>query len=362
MDGQLREMGARIFEAVGVPRDDAAWVSDCLVLSNIKGVDSHGVMQIPGYVKDIQEGALNLDVKLKVIKETPATALFDGGGGFGYTVAREAMKATIKKAGEMGIAYAGVRNLHHIGRVGRWPEMALEENMMGIACQPGAVYLAPWGGIERKLPISAFSFAIPTWKYPPIIIDMSLGPMAGGRSAILELRNQKVPMGWLIDDEGNPMDDPALFNQGVGAQLPLGQTGLGYKGMALSMIIDVLTGPLIGIFSTQMNVYERRGVFFSVIDIEAFTSIEEFKEGIDEIISNLKSSKLAQGFEEIMFPGEPEWKEHERRLKEGIFIDDKIYQRILETAKMLGVDTSKYKGKKGKREIIHPSYTLNDSY
>ena len=362
MNKQLRELGTKIFEAVGTPIDEASWVSDCLVLSNLKGVDSHGVQQIPSYIRDIQKGSLRVGAKINILRETPAITLFDGNWGFGYTIAREVMEVTIQKAKEVGVAYSGVRNLHHIGRVGRWPEMALEEDMIGIASQPGSVYIAPWGGTERKLPISALAIAVPTNKYPPIVIDMSLGPMAGGRSIILALRNQKVPLDWLINDDGKPMDDPALFNSGVGAQLPLGQTGLGYKGMALSMIIDILTGPLIGVFATHTQVYERRGVFFAAINIDTFTPIEDFKNSIDDLIANIKSSKLATGFSEIMIPGEPEWKVQQKRLKEGIFLDDAIYQNIIETAKNVGVDTSHYRGKKGTAKITHPSYTLKERY
>jgi L-2-hydroxycarboxylate dehydrogenase (NAD+) len=354
-DKQLQELGTKTFVAVGVPKAEAAFVTDCLVRSNLKGVDSHGVQQIPGYVKLIQDGKVKPGAKIKLLKETSATALFDGGSGFGYTMAREAMKVTIKKARKAGVAYSGVQNLGHIGRVGRWPEMALEENMIGIASQPGGIYIAPWGGIERKFPIAPIAITIPTGKYSPILIDMSLGPLAGGRASILALRKQKLPLGWLIDNEGKPTDDPAVFDKGEGAQLPLGQAGLGYKGMALALVEQVFSGPLIGAFKSQ-------GVFFGVINIEAFTSLDEFKTGMDDIIANIKSSKLAPGFKEIMMPGEPEWREQERRLKEGIFLDDPIYQQILDTATKVGVNISKYKGKAGKVEVTHPSYTLKQRY
>jgi LDH2 family malate/lactate/ureidoglycolate dehydrogenase len=125
--------------------------------------------------------------------------------------------------------------------------------------------------------------------------------------------------------------------------------------MALALTEQIFSGPLIG--ATQ-----RPGVFFQVINIEAFTPLAEFKKGVDEIIANLKASKLAPGFKEILMPGEPEWREQERRLKEGIFLDDPIYQEILNTAKSVGVDTTPYKGKTGAAEITHPSYTLRERY
>jgi LDH2 family malate/lactate/ureidoglycolate dehydrogenase len=361
-DVMLREFVTEILKAAETPEEEATWVTDCLVLSNVKGVDSHGVQQIPGYVKAIQEGHLKPGAELKVVKETAATALFDGGGGYGYTMAREAMEITIEKAKKAGVAYSGVRNLHHIGRVGRWAEMALEEEMIGIASQPGGVYVAPWGGIDRKLPIAPIAVAFPAGRHRPIVIDMSLGPTAGGRNAILALRKMRLPPGWMVDDDGKPADDPAMFQKGGGAQLPLGQAGLGYKGMALNMIIDVLSGPLLGFTGTKGSPFQRRGVFLGAINVEAFTPLDEFREGVDAIVEDLKSSRLATGFSEITVPGEPEWREQERRLREGIYLDDEIYRRILDTAKKVGVDASRYKGKPGKLEITHPSYTLKHRY
>jgi LDH2 family malate/lactate/ureidoglycolate dehydrogenase len=354
-DKQLQALGTKTFVAVGVPADEAAWVTDCLVRSNLKGVDSHGVQQIPTYVKHVQSGAVKPGAKIRLLKETAATALFDGGGGFGYTMAREAMDVTMKKAREAGIAFSGIQNLGHIGRVGRWAEMALENGMIGAASQPGGIYIAPWGGIERKLPIAPIAVSIPTHNYPPIVIDMSLGPLAGGRASILALRKQRVPLGWLIDNEGRPTDDPAGFGRNEGAQLPLGQAGLGYKGMALALIEQILSGPLIGVFKGQ-------GVFFQVIDIEAFTPLSDFKQEMDSIIANIKASKLAPGFPEILMPGEPEWREQEKRLKEGIFLDEAIYKGILDTAKAVGVDTEPYTGRTGEAQITHPSYTLKDRH
>lgn len=361
-DVMLRELGMDTLKAAGTPTEEASWVADCLVMSNLKGVDSHGVRLIPGYVKAIKDGFLKPGARLELLEERAATAYFDGGWGYGYTIARDAMEKTMEKAKEAGVAFSGIRNVHHIGRVGKWAEMALDDDMIGIASQPGGVYVAPWGGLDRKLPIAPIAFAVPAGKYKPIVVDMSLGPIAGGRTAILALRGKKVPLGWYIDDEGRHTDDPRVFHGGEGAQLPLGQEGLGYKGMALSMMINVLAGPLLGHVVTQAHAFRRCGVFLGAMNVEAFTPLETFREGMDALIDDIKSSRLAEGFEEIMVPGEPEWREMERRLREGIFLDDPIYRRILDVAEGVGVDTVKYKGKPGKAEITHPSYTLKDRY
>jgi LDH2 family malate/lactate/ureidoglycolate dehydrogenase len=361
-DKKLRDFSSKILVAAGTSKEEADWVAECLVLSNLKGVDSHGVQQIPGYVKGIEEGSLKPGSKIGVIQELGATTLFEGNWGYGYTIARDAMKLTIEKAKTMGIAFSGIRNIHHIGRVGKWAEMALEEGMIGIASQPGGVYIAPWGGIDRKLPIAPLAMAFPTKTDPPIVIDMSMGPIAGGRTAILAKRDRKVPYGWYVDNEGKPSNEPKMFDRGEGAQLPLGQTGLGYKGMALSMIIDLLAGPLLGYTITKDQAFKRRGVFLGAINIEALTAFKQYEEGVDVLLADLKSSRKAEGFDEIMYPGEPEAREMKKRLVEGLYLDDEIYSRILETARTVGVDTSEYKGELKNVKITHPSYTLGYKY
>jgi len=358
----LKKLGTEVLKAAGTPEEEATWVTDCLVLSNLKGVDSHGIQQIPGYVKAIEDGFLKPGMKPSIIEERSATSFFDGGWGYGYTIAREVMERTMEKAKEAGSAFSGIRNVHHIGRVGKWAEMTLDKEMIGIASQPGGVYIAPWGGLDRKLPIAPIAFAVPAGRHRPIVVDMSTGPIAGGRTAILAVRGQEVPEGWYIDDDGKPVTDPKVFHSGKGAQLPLGQEGLGYKGMALSMMINLLAGPLLGHVVTQDHAFRRCGVFLGAIDVEAFTPLETFKEGVDALIDDMKSSRLAPGFEEIMVPGEPEWNELEKRRKEGLYLDDDIYGRILETAERLGVETADYQGTSGKLEITHPSYTLKDRY
>ncbi len=370
-DKNLMKLGKKILEAAGTSAKEAAWVSNCLVLANLKGVDSHGVQQIPGYVKSIQDGSLNPGAKPSLITKRSATTFYDGNWGYGYSIAYDVMKKTIKKAKKAGVAFSGIRNIHHIGRVGKWAEMALEENMIGVASQPGGIYIAPWGGIDKKLHIAPIAFAAPAGRYPPIVVDMSLGPIAGGRTAILALRGMKVPMDWYIDDEGRPHNDPKIFNSGKGAQLPLGQAGLGYKGMALSLMTNILAGPLFGhvlsrknggIFPSPDEPFKRCGVFLGAIDIEAFTSLEIFNAGMEALIDDIKSSRLAEGFTEILMPGEPEWREMEKRRREGIYLDDEVYQKILDTAKELGVNTLSYRGKPGKMDITHPSYTLKERY
>jgi len=361
-DGMLREFVTEILKAAGTPVEEAAWVADCLVLSNLKGVDSHGVQQIPGYVRSIQDGRLKPGAELTLLKEKAATALFDGGGGFGYTMAREAMKVTIEKAREAGVAYSGVRNLHHIGRVGRWAEMALEEEMIGIASQPGGVYVAPWGGIDRKLPIAPIAVAVPAGKHKPIVVDMSLGPTAGREERDPRPEEDEAPAwvdgrrrrktserpGNVPAGRGRPAPPragrPRL--QGDGPEhdnrRPLGAPPRlhGHQGVAVPA-----EGHLPGS-------HQRRGVH----------PLRRVQGGRRRHHRGPQVLEARHWLHRDNRPGEPEWREQERRLREGIYIDDEIYRRILDTAEKVGVDTTKYKGKPGRLEITHPSYTLKDRY
>ena len=343
----LTDYGCRVLEAAGVPKDEAAWVTECLVDANLKGYLDQGVVRIPWYVKGFREGRTypfgKPGAKIKILRETPAVTIVDGCGGFGYTVAKQAMELTIEKAKRVGMASTGCHNLGHIGRVGRWSEMALEHDMIGVALQGGASFTAPWGGVERRLPPNPISVAIPTGHGSPFVMDICMAPSGGGKMMILAERGEEVLPGWLIDDEGNPTQDPSVWVRGEGAQLPLGQEGLGYKGYALSMVLSVLSGPLIGAYDFERHRPTLGGVFLGAIDIAAFTSIDEFKKSMDDMVADIKSSKLAKGFKEILIPGEGARAREEQMLESGVPLDDFLWQELMETAKELGVDTSVYK-------------------
>jgi len=342
----LTDYGCRVLEAAGIPRDEAAWVTECLVDANLKGYTDQGLVRIPWYVKSFREGRTypfgKPGAKIKILRGTPAVTIVDGCGGIGYTVARQAMELTIEKAKRVGMASTGCSNLGHIGRVGRWPEMALEHDMMGVALQGGASFTAPWGGVERKLPPNPISVAIPTGHGSPFVMDICMAPSSGGKMMIMAQRGEEVPPGWFIDKEGNPTQDLNGWMRGEGAMLPLGQEGLGYKGYALSMVLSVLSGPLIGAYDFERHRPTLGGVFLGAIDIASFTPIDEFKKSMDDMVADIKSSKLAEGFKEIFVPGEGARAREEQALKSGVPLDDWIWQTLMETAKELGVDTSGY--------------------
>jgi len=345
----LTDYGCRVLEAAGVPKDEAAFVTECLVNNDLKGYTTHGVLRIPWYVPGFQKGDTQVfgkaGVKIKILRETPATTVVDGCGGIGFTVAKQAMELTIEKAKQVGMATTGIQNTGHIGRVGMWPEMALEHDMIGMALQGGATFTAPWGGIERKLPPNPVSVAIPTGHGSPFVMDICIAPSSAGKMHVLAERGEEVPLGWLIDKEGNPTQDPSGWVRGEGAMLPLGQEGLGYKGYALAMVLSVLSGPLIGSYDFEIHRPTYGGVFLGAIDIAAFTPIDEFKRSMDDMVADIKSSKLAKGFKEILIPGEGARARVKQALKSGVPLQVQGWgwEKLMETAKELGVDTSTYK-------------------
>lgn len=336
MSDQLREIAREIFKAVGVKENLAERVSDSLVESNLRGVDSHGVMRLPAYVRLIEQGKIRPDSKPIVVRETVATAVVDGGWGFGQVVARRAMEIAIEKARQCGASAVGVIHCNHIGRLGEYSQMAAEEDMIGmIMCNSGPYmggpggYVAPYGGRGRVFSTNPLSVALPTSGGPPFVLDFSTSKAAEGKIRLAKEKGEKIPEGWLVDKHGRPSTNPADLYDG-GAMLPIAE----HKGYALAMLIDILSGPLTGAHCTSSPKFEGGNAsLIQVLDIKTFTSFKEFKEKVSELVDKVRSSPLAVGFDRILMPGEPELIAKEERLRTGIDVSDETWKEIVETAK-----------------------------
>jgi len=196
--------------------------------------------------------------------------------------------------------------------------------------------VAPYGGRARKLGTNPICFAVPANKEKPIILDMATSVVAAGKIRAKYAAGEKLPEGWIIDNEGKSTVDPRVFLSGAGMLLPLG----GYKGFGLSVIIDLLGGALTGTGCTSTDFKGGNGTIMLAINISSFTPVKEFKERVDNLVRSLKSTPTAPGFKEILMPGEPELLEKERRLREGIEISDLTWQNIEVLAKTLKVTIS----------------------
>lgn len=220
--------------------------------------------------------------------------------------------------------------------------MAAEHGMIGMAMvnnHGGGLCMAPWGGIERRLSPNPISVAVPTGEGDPIVLDMTSSVCAEGKLRVMRNRGQALPEGWIIDAQGRPATDPAAFyGPPQGALLPLGGT-VGYKGFGLCMVMDILAGALSGAgCSGSSDAFGLQGLFATVIDIASFTKPEEFQERVSGLIRYVKSPPTAPGVEEILVPGEPEFRERRRRLRDGIPVDDETWRQMVRAAETVGLD------------------------
>lgn len=338
----LQDIASRILASAGVPAGEAEAVAQSLVASNLLGHDSHGVIRITQYLTMIRDGHVKPGAEVTVVQDVGSTAVLDGNYGFGQVVARKAMEVAMAKARSNGTGSVAVRRCSHVGRLGEYPMMAAEHGMIGMAMvnnHGGGLCMAPWGGIERRLSPNPISVAVPTGEGDPIVLDMTSSVCAEGKLRVMRNRGQALPEGWIIDAQGRPATDPAAFyGPPQGALLPLGGT-VGYKGFGLCMVMDILAGALSGAgCSGSSDAFGLQGLFATVIDIASFTKPEEFQERVSGLIRYVKSPPTAPGVEEILVPGEPEFRERRRRLRDGIPVDDETWRQMVRAAETVGLD------------------------
>jgi uncharacterized oxidoreductase len=339
--GKLENMCTRIFEGAGLSDEEAQRIAHSLVLSNLMGHDSHGVIRVTQYAKALKDGIVHAGQRIKKIRESDASAVVDGGWGFGQTVCKQAMELAMGKARTRSIAAVSLYNSGHIGRLGEYVEMATEANMIGIVmCNNHGLgrLMCAFGGIDPKISPNPIAIGIPTGGQFPIVVDMTASVVAEGKIRVQKNRGEKIPEGWAIDAQGNSITNPNdFYGPPLGAILPFGGISA-HKGFALAVAVDILSGALGGAGCSREEADRLgNGVFLMAIDIQAYKGTDDFKIEVDEFIRYLKNSRLMSGFDEINMPGEIEYKRRQRLEKEGILIDDKTWQQIFETAKSVSV-------------------------
>ena len=336
---ELKTIARDIFRGAGAPEEEARIVGDALVEANLAGMDSHGVLRIPEYVRWMENGLVSTGAKLTVVLETDSFLLVDGGWGFGQVMGRRAMELGMEKAKRTGVATISGRNCCHLGRIGDYPEMAAKAGLvtvMFINTHGGGKLVAPFGGIERRLSANPIAIGIPRKSGAPIVVDISTCAIAEGKVRNMMHAGKSLPEGCVIDSSGNPSTNPAnLYGPPVGALLPFG----GHKGFALGLATDILAGAISGAGCSRPDA-DRVGNSFlaTIIDIERVRGTEAFEQDVENLVEYVKSSKLASGVDRILVPGEPEHNEHARRVKDGISISDQVWTQIMETGQRYGVN------------------------
>lgn len=340
------------FRKIGCSNEHAHLATTVLLSADLRGIDSHGVARLSGYVRLWEAGRINATPQPRIAHETPSTAVVNGDAGLGLVVAPYAMQIAIDKARNVGTGWVSVSNSNHFGIAGYHAMMALQHDMIGIAMTNASALVAPTFSIERMLGTNPIAVAIPAGTQPPFVADMATTTAANGKLEILQRKDAEAPLGWVQDKDGNPTTDAnALKKQG--ALLPLGsdRDHGSHKGYALGSIVDifsaVLSGASYGPWAPPFPAYvpmpanmpgEGLGHFFGAMRIDAFRPADEFKSHMDNWISRFRAATPAPGHDKVLIPGDPEREAETIRMAQGIPIVDPVIADTADTAAKLGID------------------------
>jgi LDH2 family malate/lactate/ureidoglycolate dehydrogenase len=339
MPEKLHRLIVSLYEHAGVKPEDARAIADHQVASNLAGHDSHGVHLLPTYLERIKLGHIVPNAPMEILHETSTTAWMDGHWGFGQVISTRAMELCITKARQHHVGIVSVFRQSHVGRLGDYPLMAARSGLVGLMMADSGrapKQVAPFGGREKRLGTNPLSIAFPSDLEAPILIDMATSAVAGNKIALARARKSKVPTGWILDKEGKPTTNPEDLAAG-GMMLPLGGPE-GHKGYALSFAVETLAAILPGLgFGVDPQGRHNDGVFMLVFDPGAFRPLAQFKADVTAFGKYLKATKPAEGYAEVLYPGEIEYRTEQRRRKEGIPIEDETWGRLEPQACEAGV-------------------------
>ena len=340
----LLQLGVDLFAAVGVPQAEGRLVAAHMVEAGLLGHDSHSVLRYPQYVESVRSGKVIPGAQLEVVSETPRIAQISGNWNFGPVTAAAAAQHAIDKARDGAVAAVTVRQCNHVARLGAFvSQIAREGDLIGMAFCNGHGSdhsTAAFGGRERRLPTNPLAVGIPSRREWPVVLDMTTSMISGGALRVFRNRGQAVPEGMIIDADGQPTTDvERYYGPPPGAMLPLGFPATGHKGFGLAVVVDILAGALSGAGCTQPDPPEAgNGLFFAAVNITAFQPLERFLDEVEEFIERIKSSPPADGFAEVLLPGEKSHQTYLERSRTGLDVDDTAWLQIEAVAAELGVE------------------------
>lgn len=329
------------FEKLGVPASDAEIAANVLVASDLRGVDTHGVIRFnphAWYVKWLRDGAMTAKPNIRVVTESASTALLDADNGMGFVAGHRAMELAIKKAKESGVGIVTVRNSRHYGMSAYYSMLALPHDMIGIAMTNASRQVVPTFGREARFGTNPISFAIPAQNEQPFVLDMATTTAAAGKLELAIRLGKPVPMGWALNEKAEATTDPKVAQQ-ARRLLPLGgsrESG-SHKGYGLGILVEILCGVLTGTVTALNANQEPRGHFFGAIDPSAFRPAAEFKADMDRLIRELKSTPPTEGESRVYVAGEIEFETAEERSERGIPLHSSVLKGLRDVGAQLGV-------------------------
>ncbi len=329
---KLKTFSKEVFLKIGCSEVEAELAANSLVSADLRGVDSHGVARLSGYVRLWEAQRINTSPTIKIIHETPSTAVVDGDSGLGLVVGPRSMEIAMSKAEKVGTGWVSVRNSNHFGIAGQHAMMALDRDMIGISMTNASPLVAPTFAAERLLGTNPIAVAIPAGEEPAYVADFATTTVANGKLEILQRQRKKAPVGWIQDREGHPSENPFELKDG-GALLPLGgdREHGSHKGYCLGSIVDIFSAVLSGAnygpwvppfvsFLPLANDMPGEGIghFFGAMRIDAFRPKSDFKKNMDQWIRKFRQAKTIKDQKSVLIPGDPEREMTSKRLLEGI--------------------------------------------
>ena len=348
---ELQSFVFAVFKAMGCPEEEAATATAALISADLRGIDSHGVARLSGYVRLWEAGRIIAKPDIRIIHESPSTAVVDGGSGLGLVVAPFAMKVAIEKAKLAGTGWVSVQNSNHFGIAAYHAMMAIDNGMIGMAMTNASALVAPTFSSERLLGTNPICVAIPAGEEPAFVADFATTTAANGKLEILQRKNLEAPVGWIQDEQGNPVTDAHALKKG-GALVPLGgdREHGSHKGYALGAIVDIFSavlsganyGPWVPPFPAYVPMPENQpgkglGHFFGAMRIDAFRTEEDFRKNMDQWIRRFRSSKPVQGQSQVLIPGDPEREMETERLTSGIPLLSSVWEDLRRTGEKFNI-------------------------
>jgi len=348
---QLYQFALNVFKSMGCSNEDATLATSVLLSADLRGIDSHGIARLVGYVRLWEVGRINSTPNIHIVHETPSTAVVDGDRGLGLVVAPRAMQIAIDKAKQVGTGWVSVKNSNHFGIAGYHAMMALSQDMIGMAMTNASALVAPTYSAEKLLGTNPIAVAVPAGKEAPFVADFATTTAANGKLEIAQRKNEPIPKGWAQDATGHTTTDASILKKG-GALLPLGsekEQG-SHKGYALGSIVDIFSGVLSGAsfgpWAPPFPAYvpmpenmpgEGLGHFLGAMRIDAFRPAEDFKNNMDQWLTRFRTAQPVEGQSQVYVAGDIERAMEGARMKNGIPLVAEVVKDLNELATKLSI-------------------------
>ncbi|MCY7309919.1 MAG: Ldh family oxidoreductase [Chitinophagaceae bacterium] len=331
-----------VFIKMGCSNEHADTATQSLLSADLRGIDSHGVARLSGYVRLWEVKRINATPDIKIIHETPSTAVVDGDSGLGLVIAPFAMQIAIAKAKQVGTGWVSVQNSNHFGIAAHHAMMALQFDMLGIAMTNASPLVAPTFSIDKMLGTNPICVAAPAGVEPSFVADLATTTAANGKLEILQRKNLQTPNGWVQDAEGNSSTDANILKKG-GALLPLGgdREHGSHKGYALGAVVDIFSALLSGAnyapwvppFPAYVPMPSQQpgkgiGHFLGAMRVDAFRPAADFKKDMVHWIQGFRNAKTIPGEEKVLVPGDPEREYQAERMQNGIPLLDAVIEDL----------------------------------